>query len=89
MFSGRRPLLYSFQASLPRLPVPSVDDTIHRVCLHTALTFYNYEVNLTYTPSIKMVLRCFGYDVIIDYIQVDNIVIVPQALSTYTNQPQH
>lgn len=37
MFSGRRPLLYSFQASLPRLPVPSLDDTIHRVCLHTAL----------------------------------------------------
>ncbi|XP_056454660.1 carnitine O-palmitoyltransferase 1, muscle isoform [Gadus chalcogrammus] len=30
MFSGRRPLLYSFQASLPRLPVPSVDDTIDR-----------------------------------------------------------
>lgn len=37
MFSGRRPLLYSFQASLPRLPVPSVDDTIHKVCLPTAL----------------------------------------------------
>uniref|UniRef100_A0A3B4AUW2 Carnitine O-palmitoyltransferase 1, muscle isoform n=1 Tax=Periophthalmus magnuspinnatus TaxID=409849 RepID=A0A3B4AUW2_9GOBI len=30
MFSGRRPLLYSFQASLPRLPVPSVEDTIRR-----------------------------------------------------------
>uniref|UniRef100_A0A3B3QXN8 Carnitine O-palmitoyltransferase 1, muscle isoform n=1 Tax=Paramormyrops kingsleyae TaxID=1676925 RepID=A0A3B3QXN8_9TELE len=30
IFSGRRPLLYSFQASLPRLPVPSVDDTIRR-----------------------------------------------------------
>ncbi|MGH0148718.1 UNVERIFIED_CONTAM: hypothetical protein FKN15_013962 [Acipenser sinensis] len=30
MFSGRRPLLYSFQASLPRLPVPGVDDTIKR-----------------------------------------------------------
>ncbi|KAM6961423.1 carnitine O-palmitoyltransferase 1, muscle isoform [Aplochiton taeniatus] len=30
MFSGRRPLLYSFQASLPRLPVPSLDDTIRR-----------------------------------------------------------
>ncbi|MCJ8733154.1 hypothetical protein PDJAM_G00219900 [Pangasius djambal] len=30
MFSGRRPLLYSFQGSLPRLPVPSIDDTIHR-----------------------------------------------------------
>lgn len=36
MFSGRRPLLYSFQASLPRLPVPSVDDTIHRVSLGDA-----------------------------------------------------
>ncbi|KAF3688926.1 Carnitine O-palmitoyltransferase 1, liver isoform [Channa argus] len=30
MFSGRRPLLYSFQASLPRLSVPRVDDTIYR-----------------------------------------------------------
>ncbi|XP_041110577.1 carnitine O-palmitoyltransferase 1, liver isoform-like isoform X2 [Polyodon spathula] len=30
VFSGRRPLLYSFQASLPRLPVPRVDDTIER-----------------------------------------------------------
>ncbi|XP_029379798.1 carnitine O-palmitoyltransferase 1, muscle isoform isoform X2 [Echeneis naucrates] len=30
MFSGRRPLLFSFQASLPRLPVPRVDDTIRR-----------------------------------------------------------
>nr|XP_061812468.1 carnitine O-palmitoyltransferase 1, liver isoform-like [Nerophis lumbriciformis] len=30
MFSGRRPLLYSFQASLPRLPVPRVEDTIQR-----------------------------------------------------------
>ncbi|KAM9481838.1 carnitine O-palmitoyltransferase 1, muscle isoform 1-T2 [Clarias gariepinus] len=30
MFSSRRPLLYSFQGSLPRLPVPSIDDTIHR-----------------------------------------------------------
>ncbi|XP_037110057.1 carnitine O-palmitoyltransferase 1, muscle isoform isoform X2 [Syngnathus acus] len=30
MFSGRRPLLYSFQASLPRLPVPKVEATIRR-----------------------------------------------------------
>ncbi|KAL4617954.1 carnitine O-palmitoyltransferase 1, liver isoform-like [Arapaima gigas] len=30
MFSGQRPLLYSFQASLPRLPVPRVEDTIRR-----------------------------------------------------------
>ncbi|XP_077371923.1 carnitine O-palmitoyltransferase 1, muscle isoform isoform X2 [Festucalex cinctus] len=30
MLSWRRPLLYSFQASLPRLPVPRVEDTIRR-----------------------------------------------------------
>ncbi|XP_052387127.1 carnitine O-palmitoyltransferase 1, liver isoform-like isoform X1 [Carassius gibelio] len=30
LLSGRRPLLYSFQASLPHLPVPSIDDTIRR-----------------------------------------------------------
>ncbi|ROL23568.1 Carnitine O-palmitoyltransferase 1, liver isoform [Anabarilius grahami] len=30
LLSGRRPLLYSFQASLPHLPVPSIDDTISR-----------------------------------------------------------
>uniref|UniRef100_A0A673ABS8 Carnitine O-palmitoyltransferase 1, muscle isoform n=1 Tax=Sphaeramia orbicularis TaxID=375764 RepID=A0A673ABS8_9TELE len=30
IFNRILPLLYSFQASLPRLPVPSVDDTIHR-----------------------------------------------------------
>lgn len=46
MFSGRRPLLYSFQASLPRLPVPSVDDTIHRVCNHTPSMTTNTQVNV-------------------------------------------
>ncbi|XP_059421263.1 carnitine O-palmitoyltransferase 1, liver isoform-like isoform X1 [Carassius carassius] len=30
LLSGQRPLLYSFQASLPHLPVPSIDDTIRR-----------------------------------------------------------
>ncbi|TRY62416.1 hypothetical protein DNTS_031825 [Danionella cerebrum] len=30
LLSGRRPLLYSFQGSLPHLPVPSIDDTIRR-----------------------------------------------------------
>ncbi|NWI09631.1 CPT1A palmitoyltransferase, partial [Crypturellus soui] len=29
-FSGRKPMLYSFQTSLPRLPVPSVKDTVNR-----------------------------------------------------------
>uniref|UniRef100_A0AAQ4RVY7 Carnitine O-palmitoyltransferase 1, muscle isoform n=1 Tax=Gasterosteus aculeatus aculeatus TaxID=481459 RepID=A0AAQ4RVY7_GASAC len=45
MFSGRRPLLYSFQASLPRLPVPSVDDTIHRYLesVHPLLNSDQYD----------------------------------------------
>ncbi|XP_060625877.2 carnitine O-palmitoyltransferase 1, liver isoform isoform X1 [Anolis sagrei] len=30
LFSGRKPMLYSFQTSLPRLPVPSVKDTVNR-----------------------------------------------------------
>ncbi|XP_069037892.1 carnitine O-palmitoyltransferase 1, liver isoform isoform X1 [Lepisosteus oculatus] len=30
LFSGRRPMLYSFQTSLPRLPVPRVKDTMRR-----------------------------------------------------------
>uniref|UniRef100_A0AAQ5X8G7 carnitine O-palmitoyltransferase n=1 Tax=Amphiprion ocellaris TaxID=80972 RepID=A0AAQ5X8G7_AMPOC len=30
VFSGRKPMLYSFQNSLPRLPVPSVKDTCRR-----------------------------------------------------------
>ncbi|KAL3061824.1 hypothetical protein OYC64_009874 [Pagothenia borchgrevinki] len=30
VFSGRKPMLYSFQNSLPRLPVPSVKDTCSR-----------------------------------------------------------
>ncbi|KAM4572216.1 carnitine O-palmitoyltransferase 1, liver isoform 2-T4 [Odontesthes bonariensis] len=30
IFSGRKPMLYSFQNSLPRLPVPSVEDTCRR-----------------------------------------------------------
>ncbi|XP_032494795.1 carnitine O-palmitoyltransferase 1, liver isoform isoform X5 [Phocoena sinus] len=30
IFSGRKPMLYSFQTSLPRLPVPAVQDTVNR-----------------------------------------------------------
>ncbi|KAM7396472.1 hypothetical protein PAMP_019508 [Pampus punctatissimus] len=30
VFSGRKPMLYSFQNSLPRLPVPSITDTCSR-----------------------------------------------------------
>ncbi|KAJ6651521.1 hypothetical protein lerEdw1_020856 [Lerista edwardsae] len=30
VLSGRKPMLYSFQTSLPKLPVPSVQDTIQR-----------------------------------------------------------
>ncbi|XP_028929802.1 carnitine O-palmitoyltransferase 1, brain isoform [Ornithorhynchus anatinus] len=30
IFSGRKPMLYSFQGSLPRLPVPAVQDTVQK-----------------------------------------------------------
>ncbi|XP_020040564.2 carnitine O-palmitoyltransferase 1, liver isoform [Castor canadensis] len=30
VFSGRKPMLYSFQTSLPRLPVPTIKDTVSR-----------------------------------------------------------
>ncbi|XP_063053605.1 carnitine O-palmitoyltransferase 1, liver isoform isoform X1 [Engraulis encrasicolus] len=30
VFSGRKPMLYSFQSALPRLPVPAVKDTMQR-----------------------------------------------------------
>uniref|UniRef100_A0A670Y115 carnitine O-palmitoyltransferase n=1 Tax=Pseudonaja textilis TaxID=8673 RepID=A0A670Y115_PSETE len=30
LFSGRKPMLYSFQTSLPRLPVPAVKNTVNR-----------------------------------------------------------
>lgn len=30
-----KPLLYSYQGSLPKLPLPAVNDTMKRVILHT------------------------------------------------------
>lgn len=53
MFSGRRPLLYSFQASLPRLPVPSVDNTINRVCNITALTVLYWKHMFEWVPAVS------------------------------------
>lgn len=34
IFSGRKPRLYSYQGSLPNLPVPAVKDTVKRVRRH-------------------------------------------------------
>lgn len=31
IFSGRHPMLFSYQRSLPRQPVPSVQDTVRKV----------------------------------------------------------
>ena len=31
VLGGRRPLLYSYQSSLPKLPVPALRDTMKRV----------------------------------------------------------
>lgn len=31
LLSSRKPLLYSYQTSLPHLPVPAISDTVSRV----------------------------------------------------------
>lgn len=36
IFSGRKPLLYSYQGVLPNLPVPAIKDTVKRVRRHAA-----------------------------------------------------
>jgi len=45
VFGGRNPQLYSYQASLPRLPVPSINDTVKRYMLSVRplLDDENYE----------------------------------------------
>lgn len=43
VFSGRKPMLYSFQNSLPRLPVPTVKDTCKRVIFASSFDSTNYE----------------------------------------------
>ena len=40
-------MLYSFQTSLPRLPVPAVKDTVNRVC-----TFINSFSSVTLNPYL-------------------------------------
>ncbi|XP_061434655.1 carnitine O-palmitoyltransferase 1, liver isoform-like [Lethenteron reissneri] len=42
LFSGRRPLLFSFQASLPRLPVPALHSTVTR-CLESMRPLMNED----------------------------------------------
>jgi len=42
VFIGRKPLLYSYQGSLPSLPVPALKDTMKRVHLS-----YLYFINKT------------------------------------------
>uniref|UniRef100_A0A8C8RYZ7 carnitine O-palmitoyltransferase n=1 Tax=Pelusios castaneus TaxID=367368 RepID=A0A8C8RYZ7_9SAUR len=42
IFSGRKPMLYSFQTSLPRLPVPDVKNTVKRY-LHSVQPLMNDE----------------------------------------------
>lgn len=54
LFSGRKPMLYSFQTSLPRLPVPAVKDTVNRVC-----TLINSFSSVTSNPYLDVLLGFF------------------------------
>ena len=40
LLSGRSPLLYSYQKSMPSLPVPDLDKTLERVRGHFAFNYY-------------------------------------------------
>ena len=46
MLNGKKPLLYSFQGSLPKLPVPSIPDTMTRVSImvHWFIVFGVLEI---------------------------------------------
>lgn len=55
--SGRRPLLYSFQASLPHLPIPSIDDTIIRVKYHLLSWIYNAIKSAGYIIPINLNIK--------------------------------
>lgn len=39
-----RPMLYSFQGSLPKLPVPDLEDTVNRVCQHVLSLFSLWDL---------------------------------------------
>ncbi len=54
LFSGPKPMLYSFQSSLPRLPVPAVKDTVRRVSKAFLLHFKKIEfINRSMTEFFK------------------------------------
>lgn len=38
LMGGRKPMLMSYQFSLPKLSVPSIHDTMNRVCMQHLLT---------------------------------------------------
>ena len=52
IFSGRKPMLYSFQTSLPRLPVPAVQDTVNRVSVASARCDARSEVQVSWDSAL-------------------------------------
>lgn len=64
VFSGRKPMLYSFQTSLPRLPVPAVKDTVSRVGVihpHAEMPasldqYFSLIVTVNYSPYSLLML---------------------------------
>lgn len=59
----RKPSLYSFQASLPRLPVPSLEDTTRRVnpfknyYFHFCISSLSLQKSLLTRPSSRLVFE--------------------------------
>lgn len=56
IFSGRKPLLYSYQGSLPNLPVPTIKDTVKRVRHHIELKESNKILITEHETAILLIL---------------------------------
>ena len=60
LLKGKHPLLYSFQAALPKLPVPGLSSTKKRVraCGQVWLQAYAYGLRLVYLLRLLIGLSC-------------------------------
>ncbi|MBN3273918.1 CPT1A palmitoyltransferase, partial [Polyodon spathula] len=57
LFSGPKPMLYSFQTSLPRLPVPAVADTMKRGCIGTLLHYRGNQFRMFHLVALQHLMR--------------------------------
>lgn len=100
VFSGRKPMLYSFQNSLPRLPVPTIKETCQRViyasCVILGLKLENLArcqsrvrklsagVDLCQCPRVSVSFHLF-YAIITDFLSLWVWITGFSGLSAFTS----